>query len=106
MFNNNKNIWLMLDGVHPNVAGCQAISQTIYSTLQFKKPEIHFSSGKLSTQTAFSYQWYHNNQIIPEIEGGTQQTLTPQKSGIYSVQVQLNNSSFTTLVSLPYEISL
>lgn len=65
------------------------------------EPVITLSGEELVSTPAFAYQWYVNGEPISAQNGGRQQAIAPQVSGLYEVEVF--NADGCSAVSEPFD---
>ncbi len=101
----NKSSLFQSDGIHPNASGAVTMASYFHSILSSDAIDISYENQKLKAPSGTSYQWYFNDEVISEEDGGNQQTLQPSEEGSYKVLVQSKTSSNTALLSNTYEYS-
>ena len=108
-FNGNSTNWFnsnyfQTDSIHPRTAGATIIAQKVKEMITATKPEITYSNEKLSSPTAYAYQWYYNGTFISESDGGKNQELRPVQNGKYKVSIKINSTNETRIISKELEI--
>ena len=109
-FNGNSTNWFsstnfQADSIHPRTIGATIIAQKVKEMITTTKPEIVYSTGKLTAPMAFDYQWYLNGTVISEAYGGKNQEFIPTQVGKYKVSLKVNSENETRLMSGELEIT-
>jgi len=104
VLNGNSLSWynssvFQLDSIHPKTAGAALIAQKVKEMISMSKPQISYTNGKIAAPVAYGYQWYYNNIMLSNAEGGVLQEITPTKTGKYKVSLKINAGNESRIVS-------
>ena len=102
----NKSSMFQSDGIHPNAAGAEEMANYIYSIILQDTQSIQREGDTLQAPEAAGYQWYFNEQLISESDGGLVKKLKADSVGLYKVGVQLADESQTTIMSEPFNFEI
>lgn len=95
----DKSSLFSSDGIHPNASGAQAMADFIHSILLHDTIKIQQQGNSIIAPEAEGYQWYLNDNMVDETDGGKSRTLVAPANGTYKVAVKLNSTTGTILVS-------